>query len=184
MQPKPTAETVPCRQTRRRIVENLPEGRGGDLKLGLGCAFDRLGKGMRQASVAEVAHVQAIAGQEQAQRLRALGAPAFHQRVAAQHRHMVRGADIVDHLDEPLVANGVGALQGELRADEHHRNARGARGGNAGLHGGAKQGLIDAHDRVVGADLPDDQPRPARLQRAFQPLQGLRRRVRRQPRRF
>ena len=138
-----------------------------------GRAFDRLGERMREASVAEIAHMQAVAGQEQTQRLRALGAPALHQCVAAQHRHMVRGADIIDHLDEPLVADGVGALQGELRADEHHRNARGMRRGNAGLYGGAKQRLIDADDRVVGADLPDHQPRPAGLQRALQPLQRL-----------
>lgn len=43
---------------------------------------------------------------------------------------------------------------------------------NTGPYGGAKQGLIDAHDRVIGADLPDDQPRPAGLQRALQPSQS------------
>src|ERR1700690_1907628 len=117
MAPKPTAETVPRRQTRRRIPPpealkfnvSWPKARGS-LKLGLGCAFKRLGEGVREASVAEIAHVQAIAGQEQTQCLRALSAPAFHQRVAAQHRHMVRGADIIDHLAEPPVADGVGGV--------------------------------------------------------------------------
>ena len=87
--------------------------------------------------------------------------------------HMVRGADIIDHLDEPLVARRVGGLQGELRADQHQRNARGVRRRNAGLYGGAKHRLVDADDRVVGADLPDDQPRPAGLQRAFQAVERL-----------
>src|ERR1700677_4604977 len=117
MAPKPTAETVPCRQTRRRIAPpearqvngSWPKARGS-LKLSLRGAFKRLGEGVREASVAEIAHVQAIARQEQAQCLRALSAPAFHQRVAAQHRHMVRGADIIDHLDEPPVADGVGGV--------------------------------------------------------------------------
>ena len=33
--------------------------------------------------------------------------------------------------------------------------------------------LVDADDRVVGADLPDHQPRPAGLQRALQPFERL-----------
>jgi hypothetical protein len=47
------------------------------------------------------------------------------------------------------------------------------RRGDTGLHRGAKHGLIDTDDRVVGADLPDDEPRPAGLQRALQPVQRL-----------
>jgi hypothetical protein len=87
---------------------------------------------------------------------------------------MVRGADVIDHFDEPLVADRIGGLQGELGADEHHRNVRGMRRGNAGLYGGAKDHLIDAHDRVVGAHLPDDHPSPAGLQRALQAVQRRR----------
>src|ERR1700733_10782924 len=36
----------------------------------------------------------------------------------------------------------------------------------------ARHRLFAAHNRVVGADLPDDQPRPAGLQRALQPSQS------------
>src|SRR6202012_215219 len=72
---------------------------------------------------------------------------------------------------EALVAHRIGGLHGELGADEHHWHARSMGRGNSGLYGGAKYGLIDANDRIVRAHLPDDQPRPARLQRALPPLQ-------------
>ena len=54
-----------------------------------------------------------------------------------------------------------------LRADEHHWNAGGLRGGDAGLHGGAKHRFIDAYDRVVRADLPDYHPSPGRTSARF-----------------
>ena len=60
-----------------------------------------------------------------------------------------------------------------MRVDENERDVRGARGRDAALHSGAEQRFVDADDRVVGADLPDHQPRPAGLQRALQPLEGL-----------
>ena len=40
-------------------------------------------------------------------------------------------------------------------------------------HRGAEQVSSTPDDRIVGADLPDHQPRPAGLQRALQPSQGL-----------
>ncbi len=129
---------------------------------------------MRQAPVPEVVHVQAVARQERSERLGVFRPPALHPGVAAQDRNVVFGADPIDDRDIALVAGGVGARESELRVDEDERDVRGSRRRDAALDRGPEQRLVHAGDRVVGADLPDHQLRPARLQRAFETLQGAR----------
>jgi len=72
---------------------------------------------------------------------------------------VVLGADLVDRPDKAFVARRIGALESELRIDQHERDAGGAHGGDAALDRGAEERFVDADDRVIGADLPDDELR-------------------------
>jgi len=116
--------------------------------------------------------MQAVARQERSERLGVSRPPVFHHRVAAQNRDMVLGADAIDDGDIALVTRRVRACERELRIDQHKGHAGGAHGRDARLHRGAEQRFVDANDRVIGADLPDDELRPAGLQRVLQPLEG------------
>ena len=66
-----------------------------------------------------------------------------------------------------------GAFEHELRVDQHERHVGGARRLDAVFHRRAKQRLVDADERVVGADLPDHEFRPAGFQRGLEALQRL-----------
>jgi hypothetical protein len=143
------------------------------LKLGCGHALDRLGERMGEAAVAEVVHMEAVVGKHRRERLGAFRGPSPHHRVAAQHWNAVFGADLIDDRDIALVARRIGGHEPHLRIDENKGHARSPHGGDAGLHGRAKQRLVDADQSVIGADLPDHQPRPTRFQRALEALQGL-----------
>ena len=81
---------------------------------------------------------------------------------------MVSGPDLIDDCNEVLIPAEIWTDQSELRTDKHERDPRGARGRDAALYGRAEQRLVNADDGVVGADLPDHQPRPAGLQGAFE----------------
>ncbi len=125
---------------------------------------------MGQTTVAAVVHVQAVDGQKS---LRVLRPAPSHHLETRHNRHVVAGSDVVDDLDEPFVARLVRRLQHHLRIDQHEGHVSGARRCDPGLHRGAEKLLVDTDNRVVGADLPDDEVRPARLQRRLQPLQRL-----------
>ncbi len=84
-----------------------------------------------------------------------------------------RAPIVVDDLDEPFVTRLIGILRRELRVDQQQRHAGGARRRDAAFHRGAKKRLVDADERVVGADLPDHEFRPAGFQRGLEPLQRL-----------
>lgn len=98
-------------------------------------------------------------------------APSLHDRVAVQDRDAVACADVVDDLDETFVARCVRTFFSELRANQQQRHASGAGRLDPAFHGGAKQRLVDAHERVVGADLPDYELRPSSFERSLKPQQ-------------
>ncbi len=133
-------------------------GAGRSLKLLVRGVLDRLGEGVRHASIAPVIHVQTVARQEASAHSARLSASSCR---TATERARDDSRQPRARCRRTFDTGRVGAFRRVLGVTQQDRNAGGPRRRHALFNRGAEGRFIDAGHRVVRSHLPDHEARPA-----------------------